>query len=455
VKIIENSKLKMQKVFLRSVGIALLGVLASVAAFAQSQEVNISSQAALVTEFEVNGMKVLVKRRPNSPTVAAGLFIRGGVRGLTPQNAGIESFTLDVATDGSKKFPREALRREFASTGSSVDSSASNDFSVVSLGSTLANFDRSWDVFTDLILNPQFDPADISLARDRTLTALRNQGDDPDSGLQTLNNRVIYAGHPYANDPQGTAENIARFTQADLRAYHQKLLQTSRLLLVVVGDLEPNDLRRRITESFGKLPRGDYKDQPYPTLDFSKPTLDISTRTLPTNYVQGVFAAPPLSDPDYYPMLVAIKILQSRVFQEVRVARQLSYAPNADLNNLAANTGTIYVTAVDANQSIKIMLGEIDKLKTTQITEEEISGVAGLSLTTYYLGQETNAAQAIELARFEMIGGGWRNSFDFLNRVKKVTADDVQRASKKYMKNLRFVVLGNPDAVNRDLFLQK
>src|SRR6266853_4341598 len=56
-----------------------------------------AKQAALVSEFDVNGLKVLVKRREGSLTVSAGLFIRGGSRNITPDNAGIESLMLASA----------------------------------------------------------------------------------------------------------------------------------------------------------------------------------------------------------------------------------------------------------------------------------------------------------------------------------------------------------------------
>lgn len=423
--------------------------------FAQTGKINIAEQAALVTEFDVNGLKVLVKRRQSAPTVAAGLFIRGGAQNITDKNAGIENLMLDVATDGSKKFPREALRRELARTGSSVGSSVSNDYSVLSMVSTRQNFDRSWEVFTDIVLNPAFAADDLELTRGRILTALRDDEDNPDGFLQVLQDRVIYAKHPYSNDVRGTLETISRFTAADLRAYHQKVMQTSQLLLVVVGDLDAKELQKRIADSFGKLPRGDYKAQPLPALNFAEPTLDITSRTLPTNYIQGVFDAPALSNSDYYAMRVATSLLRERVFEEVRVKRNLSYAPSADINSLASNTANIYVTAVDANQAISVMLNEINDLKQETVSSDEMSGVTGQFLTTYYLGQETNVAQAGELARYELTGGGWRNSFEFLNRVREVKAGDVQRVAQKYMKNLRFIVLGNPSAINRGIFLQK
>src|SRR6185295_19589414 len=82
--------------------------------FAQGTGTDLASQAALVTEFDVSGLKVLVKRRPDSATVAAGLFFRGGVRNLNAQNAGIENFMLAAATAGSTAYPRVSMRRELA-----------------------------------------------------------------------------------------------------------------------------------------------------------------------------------------------------------------------------------------------------------------------------------------------------------------------------------------------------
>ncbi|HMJ08635.1 MAG TPA: pitrilysin family protein, partial [Pyrinomonadaceae bacterium] len=260
---------------------APLVLLLAFAAFAQTGKIdNITEQASLVTEFDVNGLKVLVKRRASAPTVAVGLFIRGGARNITDKNAGIENLTLTSAVEAGTKFPRAALRRELASTGSTISAAAAKDYSAVSFASTRRNFDRMWDLFTDVTINPTFAVDDVERVRRQILTGLRESQTSPDSALQALQDRVIYAGHPYANDVTGTLTTTAAFTPADLRAYHKSLMQTSRLLLVVVGDIDPNDLRSRIAASFGKLPHGDYKELPLPALDFSTSTVDITPRTI-------------------------------------------------------------------------------------------------------------------------------------------------------------------------------
>jgi len=284
------------------------------------------------------------------------------------------------------------------------------------------------------------------------VVSLSDDTDNPDVYLQKLQDKVAYAGHPYLNDTGGTPETVGKLTPDDLRRYHDKVMETSRLLLVIVGDLNPTEVRDLVASSIGKLPRGAYKPTPVPALTFDKSTVDVTPRSLPTNYVQGFFTAPSLTSPDIYAMRVASSLLRDRVFEEVRVKRNLSYAPDAFLRTQAANVGGLYVTAVDANQSVRIMLNEIAKLQQQPVRAEEIQAVIAQYLTTYYLGQETNAAQAGELAQAELIGNGWRSSTDFLEKLSAVTPADVQRVSQKYMRNIKFVVLGNPQSVDRGVF---
>ena len=414
----------------------------------------VAKQAALVSEFDVNGLKVLLKRREGSLTVAAGLFIRGGSTNINAQNAGIESLMLSVATEATTNFPRATMRRELSRMGTVIGSSANNDYSVLSLASTRMNFDRSWQIFTDVALRPSFTNEDVSLVQKRMIVSLSDDTDSPDVYLQRLQERSAYAGHPYLNSTSGTPETVGKLTPDDLRRYHTQLMETSRLLLVIVGDLNPTDVQKRVADSLGKLPRGNYKPEAVPPLTFAKSTVEVTPRELKTNYIQGLFTAPSLTSPDIYAMRVASSMLRDRVFEEVRVKRNMSYAPDAFLRTQAANVGGLYVTADDrfANESIRVMLSEISRLQTQPVSGDDIHAVIAQYLTTYYLGQETNAAQAGELAQYELIGGGWRNSIDFLEKLNAVTPADIQRVSQKYMRNIRFVVLGNPQSVDPTVF---
>jgi predicted Zn-dependent peptidase len=309
-------------------------------------------------------------------------------------------------------------------------------------------------MFTDVAVSPTFAPEDVERIRGNILNGLAAKEDAPDELLNDTVEKTIYAGHPYANDPDGSVDNIKRFSPADLAAYHKRVMQTSQLLLVIVGDVDPAEIQKLATTSFGTLPRGTYKQPAAPALVFAKPSLDVVSHPLETDYIEGSFAAPPLSDPDYYPMRVAISILQTQVYQEIRTKRNLSYAPDAGLNINAANNAYIYVTTKDPNQAIPAMLDKIKDLRENEVTQDTIRQYGNFFLTTYYIGQETDAAQAGELARYELLGGGWRNSFTFIDHLRQVTPAQVKAVSQKYMKNVRFDLVGNPDGLDRSLFLQ-
>src|SRR3981081_2570801 len=162
-------------------------------------------------------------------------------------------------SEASASFPRDRMRKETARMGTLIGEGVNYDYSSLSMAATRANFERSWEIFTDVALHPSFTKEDVALVQSRILAGLQGEADEPDAYLQRLQDRAAYVGHPYLNRPQGTAETISRLTAEDLRAYHQKIMQTSRLLLVIVGDLDAAQLKARIAASVRKLPRAEYK----------------------------------------------------------------------------------------------------------------------------------------------------------------------------------------------------
>jgi zinc protease len=412
-----------------------------------------TAQASQITEFDVNGMKVIVKRRPGAPTVAAGLYFRGGASHIPVQNAGIETLTMNSAIEASKNFPRERLRKETSRLGTVLNAGTSLDFSAFALVSTKEAFDTSWRMFVDVAVNPTFAAEDVERVRQTLLTGLRSRTDAPEGALEAEAARLIYTGHPYASEPMGTVETVTRIKLDDIMAHHRGLLETSRMLLVVVGDVDPTNVQRMAQAAFGALPKGNFSAAPVAALTFEKPTVEIVRKPTQTDYVKGMFAAPSLREAEYNAMRVAIEILRSRIFQEVRNRRNLSYAPDAALDTDAANKAEISVTSVNPSEAVRVMLEEINKLKEFT-NEEELEMMSAYFLTTYYLGQETNTAQVAELAKYELLGGGWRNSLQFIERMRQVRTADIRAVANKYMKNIRFVVVGDPARVDRRIFLQ-
>jgi predicted Zn-dependent peptidase len=67
------------------------------------------------------------------------------------------------------------------------------------------------------------------------------------------------------------------------------------------------------------------------------------------------------------------------------------------------------------------------------------------------MGQQSNMGQASSLGLWELSGGGYRNAATYVNRLRAVKPADVQRAARTYLKDFRFVVVGDPAKVSVNL----
>jgi zinc protease len=418
-------------------------------------QVHSPARAGDVEEFAVNGLKVILKKNPANEVIVAQLYIRGGVMNLTPEIAGIEPLLFDAAEAGTAKYPKEEINGEQARMGTQIGNDVKRDYGLYQMRCVKAHFDRSWDIFADVIINPTLAGEEVELSREQFLIALRQRRDNPDAYLELLGEEKFYQRHPYTLDPLGTEESVSKITVAQMRQYLKDNLVTSKLLLVVVGNIERSDLQNKIFATFGQLPVGNYKPQ-YPSMvKHAGAAVYTEARSLPTNYIAGYFTAPSLRDPDYYALRTAVAVLQDRVFEEVRTKRNLSYAPEASIEDMFANCGKLYVTTVAPDTTIKVMLAEVKRLQNRLLNAEGLRERINLSLTSYYLENETNLAQANFLARFELAGLGWKESAKFIKNRRKVTPEQLMEAAQKYIDNFQFVVIGDPAKIDEKLFISK
>ena len=427
--------------------VLLAAISLSIPAAARAQADN-----SAVSEFEVAGIPVVFKPILGNEVVAVRLYLDGGSANLTPETAGIERFIAAAAVRGTEKYTRDEFAALSAATGTAIGADPNPDYTMVALQAVTAHWDQAWDLFTQAVLHPTFPADEVELVRAQIANQLKARLDNPDAYLQVLANELMYRGHPYAVDPAGTVEAIEALQVADLERWHRERLTKENLLLVVVGNVGREDLEAKIEAAFGSLPATGGSAGTIPSLASPEATVEITERDLPTNYIRGEFSTPHPGNPDYAAVRVAIDILSDRLNEEVRTKRNLSYAVFAGLSQRRANYGLVYVTAVEPDTTLEVILHEVERMKTEPITAERLAENINVFLTLYWLGQETNMGQAATLGTFELVGDGWENAAEFVRRVRAVTPADIQRVAETYFKDIRFAVIGNPDGIDRTLF---
>ena len=428
----------------RILAILLLSAFAAFAASAASAQVDTTT-----VSYTVGGVRV-IQRRSTASIVVANLYLLGGLRQVTPATAGIEGFLLAASERGSKKYPREAMRRALARTGSEIGVAPREDWTVVGVHTTPAELDSTWAIFADRLEHPTLDSADVEFVRDQLLNDVRQRADSPDALLDYLSDSIAYAGQPYALSTMGTEATLSRITRAQLRAYHRDQFVTSRMLLVVVGDVTRAKVESLVRGTLAHLPAGAYQWTTPVAPTALGPDAVFVRRPLPTNYVQGVIAGPPANDPDAPAMRVAAAVLSGRMFAEIRSRRNLTYAVSANFRDHGLTSIALYVTTTQPDTTVALMQHEVHFLEEANIPTENLGPLVAQFITEYFLDNETTTAQADFLARAELYHGDFRAGARFVSDLRQVTGEDIKRVVRQYFHNVRWAYVGDPASVQRD-----
>ena len=292
--------------------------------------------AQATTSFDVSGVHVILRQNNANNVVAANLYLLGGARQVTDANAGIEPILLDVSERGTQHYPKNALRRAMSRLGSEIVVAPNADWTMFGIRSSTEVFDSTWRIFADRVMYPTLAQSEVNLVKAQYLSGIRQRRDDPDALADYLADSITFVGHPYAVSVTGNEKSIQAIDSAALRDYHRNQFVTSRMLLVVVGNIDRAHIERLVNETIGKLPKGNYTWTAPPRIPEAQTALVIERRNLPTNYILGYYSGPLANGSDYQALRVATSVLTGRMFAEIRTRQNLTYDVHAPFVDRAA-----------------------------------------------------------------------------------------------------------------------
>ena len=403
------------------------------------------------SSFDVGGLKVILRESDANNVVAANLYLLGGTRQVTAAHAGIEPLLLEVSDRGTKNYPRTMLRRKMSRLGSEIATVPSDDWTMFGIRATTEVFDSTWAIFADRVMNPTLDAEDVALIKNQFLLGINQRRDDPESLAEYLADSLAFGGHPYATPLIGTEASMSAIDAKALRDYHQSQVVKSRMLLVVVGDVDRAHLERLITATLAKLPQGNYKWTLPSRLPEGRPALVVESRSLPTNYIVGYFSGPLANSADYQALRIATSVLTGRMFSEIRTRRNLTYDVQSPFLDRAASAGGLTVSTTSPDTTLKLMSAAVKELQQGLLDPDGLAKLEQQFLTEYFLDNETNDAQADFLARQQLYRGDYKLADRFVAELESITPEQVQRVARLYMKGIRFAYVGDPSRFNQSL----
>jgi predicted Zn-dependent peptidase len=252
---------------------------------------------------------------------------------------------------------------------------------------------------------------------------------------------TAYVAHPYGRSGVGWESEISQVSATEADAFHKKYYVPANIVVAVVGDLKAADAMPMLTKYFGAIPAGP-KPEPMTTIEppqFAEKTVVIREATQPF-YVEG-YHRPDYRDPDdsVYEAITDIisngrtgRLYKSLVRDQKIAAESegLSGFPGEKYPGLFA----FYAVPVPGHTPDEMrdaIHKEIDKLKTADVTDEELAMFKTRARADLLRGLADNEGLAHQLAEYQTRYGDWRELFKELDRINKVSKGDVRRVANR------------------------
>ena len=250
---------------------------------------------------------------------------------------------------------------------------------------------------------------------------------------------TAYVAHPYGRSGVGWESEISQVSATEADAFHKKYYVPANIVVAVVGDLKAADAMPMLIKYFGAIPGGP-KPEPMTTIEppqFAEKSVVIREATQPF-YLEG-YHRPDYRDPDD-----SVYDAVTDIFSNGRTARLYKSLVRdqkiaAEAEGFSGFPGDKYpglfafyavpVPGHTPDEMRDAIHKEIDRLKTADVTDEELEMFKTRARAGLLRGLADNQGLAHQLAEYQTRYGDWRELFRELDRIDKVSKADVRRVA--------------------------
>jgi zinc protease len=403
------------------------------------------AQAAETKEFVLaNGLKVLLVESPKAPVVTVQIWYKVGSRNEIMGRAGLSHMLEHMMFKGTPKHGKGVFSKTIRKNGGSDNAFTSQDFTGYFENLAADRTELALELEADRLRGLLLDDKEFQLEREvvKEERRLRTE-DDPQAFLVEALFAQAFMVHPYHWPIIGWFPDLNAMTREDLKRHYDTYYVPNNATLVVVGDIKADTLLPVITRLFEPIPS---KPVPAAEIAVEPPQRGerriIVKREAQLPFVMAGWRVPNFKDPDAYPLTVLESILShgksSRLYRSLIYEQKNALAVGAEYSLLQADPELFYCFAVvkpgqkvaDVEQAL---YREMSKLQAAPPTAKELQRAKNQVEAEYIFGQDSNFRQAMLLAEAETVGAGWRQVDQFVEQIRKVTAEDVQRVAKRYL----------------------
>jgi len=374
-----------------------------------------------------NGVRVVVIPRPGTGLVSVSAGVKAGSVFEPNDAAGLADFTASLLTRGTKTHTAPQIAETIEALGGSLSSGAGWDAANVSLSSLSSRLKDALPTFAEVLRSPAFAAEEVERLRSENLDGLAVSLRSPGTLARLTAARVVFGDSGYGHSPDGTLETIKALDAAEISLFYQSRYQPQDTVLVFGGDISPETAFALAADYFGDWKAARITPPPSPKAAVPQKGGRVVVVDKPDAGQAAVYVSRPTirrADKDYAIGRVANGVLgegySSRLNQEVRIKRGLSYGASSGLG-ARKDSGLFSASAQTRNDAA---------LEVAVAASELVPRKAALS-GNYARELETGAGLVAAVASLTAYDLPLSSLNDYLPRVQKVTASEIQRFASK------------------------
>jgi zinc protease len=400
-----------------------------------------------------NGLTVLVVENHKLPTVRASFRIDQG-QVTEGSKTGLLNIMGGMLSEGTTSKTKGQFDEAVDILGANVNLSSAGG----SVSALTRYFDEAFGLMAEALRKPAFPQESFDKLISQELTGLKTI----EKSASSIADRVVNALAYGVKHPAGefeTEASVKSLTLDDVKAAYKKYITPARAYLTFVGDIKPAAAKALAEKAFG-----DWKGFPL-TLETVPPVpnpakTEVNLIDVP-NAVQSEINVInlvniPMSSPDYFPVILANKILgggaDARLFMNLREKYGFTYGAYSNVGTGRFQSdfnASASVRNEKVDSAVAQFLYEINKMRNEKVTATELQNAKNQYNGSFALGME-NPARTADFASNILINKLPADFYrTYLQRINAVTVDDVQRVAKKYFNhdNTRVVIVGKQESV--------
>ncbi|MBI2252521.1 MAG: insulinase family protein, partial [Armatimonadetes bacterium] len=401
-----------------------------------------------------NGMIIYLKEDHSLPLITLKAIIRTGNIYEKKEKYGVAELTGEVMRmGGTKSYAPEELNKELEYIGASLETSIGVENGSAYLNLLSKDFDKGLNLFSEVLMYPAFDQAQLNLAKSQIKESLRRKNDDP-SGISSREFlRAIYEEHPYGRELDWKV--VKEITREDLINFHKIYFHPNNIYLAICGDFNKKEVLEKIKRVFGIWEKGElnFPEIPQVKLNFKKEVNIIQKEQNQTYILLGHLGIK-RNNPDQYALLLMDYILggsafSSRLMSKVRSDEGLAYSVGSHFETLSSDYGNFTAwcetKTETTHKAVELMLKEIEKIKKGPVSNEELKLAKDSFINNFIFGFKNPMGIVSKLMFLEYDRMPLDYYETFLSKIKAVSKEDILKAAQKYLHpdKIIFVLVGD------------